>query len=113
MKVDCPWCKIEMLRVDDLVYKCFYDFTNLKAPCSGWRCPKCGREMFDRKSLLNANLTIDTRPIDANALRKRVEEWIQEFSEEFSTEYRYQECDLEDLLDYIDAAPTIEVKDNG
>ena len=37
----------------------------------------------------------------------------QEFSEEFSTEYRYQRCDLEDLLDYIDTAPTIEVKDNG
>lgn len=47
MKVECPWCKVEILRVDDLVYKCFYDFTNLKATCSGWRCPKCGREMFD------------------------------------------------------------------
>lgn len=56
---------------------------------------------------------METRPIDANALRKRVEELIQEFSEEFSTEYRYQRRDLEDLLDYIDTAPTIEVKDNG
>lgn len=56
---------------------------------------------------------MDTRPIDANTLRKRVEEWIQEFSEEFSTEYRYQRRDLEDLLDIIDTAPTIEVKDNG
>lgn len=56
---------------------------------------------------------MSTRPIDANTLRKRVKEWIQEFSEEFSTEYLYQRCDLEDLLDYIDTAPTIEVKDNG
>ena len=56
---------------------------------------------------------MDARLIDANALRKRIEEWMQEFSEEFSTEYRYQRCDLEDLLDYIDTAPTIEVKDNG
>lgn len=55
---------------------------------------------------------MDTRPIDANALRKRIEEWMQEFSEEFSTEYRYQRCDLENLLDYIDTAPTIEVKGN-
>ena len=58
------------------------------------------------------------RPIDANALRKRIEEWMQEFSQEFSTEYLYQRRDLEgrdleDLLDYIDDAPTIEVKDNG
>lgn len=66
MKVDCPWCKVEMLRVDDLVYKVFYDFTNLKATCSGWRCPKCGREMFDRKSLLNANLTIDAEKEEEN-----------------------------------------------
>lgn len=66
MKVDCPWCKIEMLRVDDLVYKCFYDFANLKATCSGWRCPKCGREMFDRKSLLNANLTMDAEKEEEN-----------------------------------------------
>lgn len=56
---------------------------------------------------------MSTRPIDANTLRKRVKEWIQEFSEEFYTKYRYQRCDLEDLLDYIDTAPTIEVKDNG
>ena len=56
---------------------------------------------------------MDTRPIDANTLRKRVEEWIQEFSEEFSTEYRYQRRDLEDLLYIIDTAPTIEVKGNG
>lgn len=52
------------------------------------------------------------RPIDANALRKRIEEWMQEFSQEFSTEYLYQRRDLEDLLDYIDDAPTIEVKEN-
>lgn len=66
MKVECPLCKVEMLRADDLVYKCFYDFTNLKATCSGWRCQKCGREMFDRKSLLNANLTIDAEKEEEN-----------------------------------------------
>lgn len=66
MKVDCPWCKAEMLRVDNLVYKCFCDFTNLKATCSGWRCPKCGREMFDQKSLLNANLTMGTEKEEEN-----------------------------------------------
>ena len=53
------------------------------------------------------------RPIDANALRKRIEEWMQEFKQEFSTEYIYQRRDLEDLLDYIDDAPTIEVKNDG
>lgn len=55
------------------------------------------------------------RPIDANALRKRIEEWIQE---EESNYYRDIEnattCYvLDDVLDYIDTAPTIEVKDNG
>lgn len=53
------------------------------------------------------------RPIDANALRKRIKEWMQEFSQEFSTEYLYQRRNLEDLLDYIDDAPTIEVKNDG
>lgn len=47
------------------------------------------------------------RPIDAWKLRRRVEDWIQEFSKEFSIEYIYQRRDLEDLLDYIDDAPTI------
>ena len=56
---------------------------------------------------------MEVRPIDANALRKRIEEWMQDFKQEFSTEYIYQRRDLEDLLDYIDNAPTIEVKDNG
>lgn len=55
------------------------------------------------------------RLIDANALRKRIEGWIQE---EESNYY----CDIEnattcyvldDVLDYIGTAPTIEVKDNG
>lgn len=53
---------------------------------------------------------MNIRPIDANALRKRVKEWMQEFSQEFSTEYIYQRRDLEDLLDYIDDAPTIKKK---
>ena len=55
------------------------------------------------------------RLIDADALRKRIEEWIQE---EESNYYRDIEnattCYvLDDVLDYIDTAPTIEVKGNG
>ena len=60
------WCKIEMLRADDLVYKCFYDFTKLKATCSGWRCPKCRREIFDRESLLNAKPIMDVEKEEEN-----------------------------------------------
>ncbi len=66
MKVDCPWCKVEMLKADDLVYKCFYNFTKLKATCSGWRCPKCGREMFDKESLLNAKPVMDVEKGEEN-----------------------------------------------
>ena len=29
------------------------------------------------------------RPIDANALRKRIEEWMQELEQEFTVEYAY------------------------
>ena len=50
-----------------------------------------------------------TRPIDANALRKRIEEWMQELEQEFTVEYAYMGY----ALDYIDTAPTIEVKNNG
>ena len=53
------------------------------------------------------------RPIDANALRKRIEEWMQELEQEFTVEYAYMGYTLDDVLDYIDTAPTIEVKDNG
>lgn len=53
------------------------------------------------------------RPIDANALRKRIEEWMQELEQEFTVEYAYMGYVLDDVLDYIDTAPTIEVKDNG
>ena len=53
------------------------------------------------------------RLIDANALRKRIEEWMQELEKEFTVEYAYMGYALDDVLDYIDTAPTIEVKDNG
>jgi hypothetical protein len=64
---------------------------------------------------LKGEKEMGTRPIDANALRKRIEEWIRE---EESNYYRDIEnattCYvLDDVLDYIDTAPTIEVKDNG
>lgn len=49
------------------------------------------------------------RPIDADALRKRIEEWIQE---EESNYYRDIENAttgyvLDDVLDYIDTTPTV------
>ena len=45
------------------------------------------------------------RPIDANALRLNIEMWIQEY-----TEGSTGNLSLYDILDYIDTAPTIEVK---
>lgn len=55
------------------------------------------------------------RPIDANELRKRIEEWIQEQESNY-----YMDIEdattcyvLDALLDYIDTAPTIEVKNDG
>ena len=56
---------------------------------------------------------MEARPIDANALRERIEEWMQELEQEFTVEYAYTGYALDDVLDYIDTAPTIEVKDNG
>lgn len=53
------------------------------------------------------------RPIDANALRKRIEERIQAFDRETSESGAFIGYALDDVLDYIDTAPTIEVKDNG
>lgn len=61
----------------------------------------------------NGRKKMSTRPIDANALRKRIEEWMQELEQEFTVEYVYMGYALDDVLDYIDTAPTIEVKDNG
>lgn len=48
------------------------------------------------------------RPIDANELRQNIEAWIQEY-----TDGTIGGLSLDDVLDYIDTAPTIEVKDNG
>ena len=56
---------------------------------------------------------MEARLIDANELRKRIEEWMQELEQEFTVEYAYMGYVLDDVLDYIDTAPTIEVKDNG
>lgn len=58
---------------------------------------------------------MEARLIDANALRKRIEEWIQE---EESNYYRDIEnattCYvLDDVLDYIDTAPTIDVVEDA
>lgn len=62
---------------------------------------------------LKEERAMEARPIDANALRKRIEEWMQELEQEFTVEYAYMGYALDDVLDYIDTAPTIEVKDNG
>lgn len=58
---------------------------------------------------------MNTRPIDANTLRKRVEEWIQkEESKHYWDIKNATTCYvLDEVLGYIDTAPTIEVKDNG
>ncbi len=48
------------------------------------------------------------RLIDANELRKSIEVWIQEY-----TNGTVGNLSLDDVLDYIDTEPTIEVKDNG
>ena len=48
------------------------------------------------------------RPIDANELRQNIEVWIQEY-----TNGTVGNLSLDDVIDYIDTAPTIEVKDNG
>lgn len=47
------------------------------------------------------------RPIDANELRQNIEAWIQEYND--GTVVGLQ---LDDVLDYIDTAPTIEVKND-
>ena len=62
---------------------------------------------------LKGERAMEARPIDANALRERIEEWMQELEQEFTVEYAYMGYALDDVLDYIDTAPTIEVKDNG
>lgn len=56
---------------------------------------------------------MEVRPIDANELRKRIEEWMQELEQEFTVEYAYMGYALDDVLDYIDTAPTIEVNGDG
>lgn len=48
------------------------------------------------------------RPIDANELRQNIETWIQEYNDG-----TIGGLSLDDVLDYIDTAQTIEVKDNG
>ena len=47
------------------------------------------------------------RLIDANVLRKRIEERIQEFDKEASAASAFIGYALDDVLDYIDTTPTI------
>ena len=56
---------------------------------------------------------IEVRPIDANALRKRIKEWMKKLEKEFNLEYACMSYVVYDVLDFIDTEPTIEVKDNG
>lgn len=50
----------------------------------------------------------EKRLIDASALRKRIEGWMQELEQEFTVEYAYMGYALDDVLDYIDTAPTVQ-----
>lgn len=47
------------------------------------------------------------RSIDADELRKRIEERIQEFDKETSVSSAFIGYALDDVLDYIDTAPTV------
>lgn len=47
------------------------------------------------------------RSIDADELRKRIEERIQEFDKETSAASAFIGYALDDVLDYIDTAPTV------
>lgn len=47
------------------------------------------------------------RPIDADVLRKRIEERIQAFDRETSTSSAFIGYALDDVLDYIDTTPTV------
>lgn len=50
----------------------------------------------------------ERRLIDASALRERIEGWMQELEQEFTVEYAYMGYALDDVLDYIDTAPTVQ-----
>lgn len=50
------------------------------------------------------------RLIDANVLRKRIEERIQEFDKEASAASAFIGYAFDDVLDYIDTTPTIALK---
>lgn len=56
---------------------------------------------------------MEVRPIDANALRKRIKEWMKKLEKEFNLEYACMSYVVYDVLNFIDTEPTIEVKDNG
>lgn len=47
------------------------------------------------------------RLIDADVLRKRIEERIQEFDKETSASSAFMGYALDDVLDYIDTTPTV------
>lgn len=49
----------------------------------------------------------EKRLIDASALRKRIEERIREFDNETSAAGAFMGYALDDVLDYIDTAPTV------
>lgn len=50
----------------------------------------------------------EKRLIDASALRKRIEERIREFDSETSAAGAFMGYALDDVLDYIDTAPTVQ-----
>ena len=50
----------------------------------------------------------ERRLIDASALRERIEGGMQELEQECTVEYAYMGYALDDGLDYIDTAPTVQ-----
>ena len=51
---------------------------------------------------------MEVRPIDANELRQNIEAWIQEYNDG-----TIGGLSLDDVLDYIDTAPTIDVVEDA
>lgn len=65
--------------------------------------------MMQRQTMCGKKCNFDEkRLIDASALRKRIEGWMQELEQEFTVEYAYMGYALDDVLDYIDTAPTVQ-----
>ena len=51
----------------------------------------------------------EKRLIEANALRKRIEDWMREMKDQDNSFVEFdREATLDDVIDYIDTAPTVQ-----